>query len=79
MDRELRGETRARDELIEMLMGELKRIREKLAEIKIQIDQTNNVVEREQTRNTDIVTELRTIQDNLETTPRQDIRSKYDE
>lgn len=79
MDRELRGETRARDEIMDMLMAELKRIREKLSELKIQIDQTQNVVEREQTRNADIVTELRTIQENLETVPRQDIRAKYDE
>lgn len=79
MDRELRGETRARDELVDMLIGELKRVREKLSELKLQIDQTTNVVDREQTRNTDIVTELRTLQDNIETVPRQDIRIKYDE
>jgi len=79
VDRELRGEARARDELVDMLITELKRIRDKVAELKIQIDQTQNVVEREQTRNTDIVTELRTIQDNLETVPRQDIRVNYDD
>ena len=79
MDRELRGETRARDELVDMLIAELKRIRDKLTELKIQIDQTQNVVEREQTRNADIFTELNTIKDNLETVPRQDIRTKYDE
>lgn len=54
-------------------------MRDKLAELKIQIDQTQLVVDREQQRNADIATELRTIQDNIETVPRQDIRNKYDE
>lgn len=79
MDREFRADARARDELTELLMQELKRTREKLNELRIQIEQTQNVVEREQQRNADIATELRTIQDNLETVPRQDIRNKYDE
>lgn len=77
MDREAKAD--ARDELIGMVTDELRRIRDKLTEIKIQIEQTNLVVDREQTRNADIATELRTIQDNLETVPRQDIKSKYDE
>ena len=79
MDREFRADARARDELTELLMQELKRTREKLNELRIQIEQTQNVVEREQQRNADIATELRTIQDNIETVPRQDIRNKYDE
>ncbi|HLU09181.1 MAG TPA: histidine kinase, partial [Oceanobacillus sp.] len=79
MDREFRADTRARDELIELLTQEMKRMRDKLAELKIQIDQTQLVVDREQQRNADIATELRTIQDNIETVPRQDIRNKYDE
>ena len=77
MDREAKAD--ARDDLIGMMTDELRRIREKLTEIKIQVEQTNLVVEREQTRNADIATELRTIQDNLETVPRQDIKAKYDE
>jgi two-component system sensor histidine kinase DegS len=79
MDREARSEARAREELIELLQGEMKRIREKLSEIKIQIDQTQLVVDREQSRNTDIATELRRVQDNIDTTPRPDIRAIYDE
>jgi two-component system sensor histidine kinase DegS len=69
----------SKEQLIDQITQEMKRIKEKLAEIKGQIDQTQLVVDREQQRNADIATELRTIQDNIETVPRQDIRSKYDE
>jgi two-component system sensor histidine kinase DegS len=68
-----------KDQLIELVSQEMKRLKDKLVEIKAQIDQTQLVVDREQQRNADIATELRTIQDNIETVPRQDIRSKYDE
>ena len=71
--------TDSRDQLVDGITQEMKRIKEKLAEIKGQIDQTQLVVDREQQRNADIATELRTIQDNIETVPRQDIRTKYDE
>jgi two-component system sensor histidine kinase DegS len=74
-----RADTRSRDELIDMVMQEMKRLREKLTELKVQVDQTQLVVDREKQRNADIATELRTIQDNIETVPRQDIRIKYDE
>lgn len=77
MDREFRADSKT--ELVEMLSGELRRIKERLTEMKVQVDQTAMVVEREQTRNSDIAAELRTLQDNLETVPRQDIKSKYDE
>lgn len=66
-------------QLLDTISQEMKRIKDKLAEIKTQIDQTQLVVDREQQRNADIATELRTIQDNIETVPRQDIRTKYDE
>ncbi|KXK24080.1 MAG: putative two-component sensor histidine kinase [Chloroflexi bacterium OLB15] len=74
-----RADSRSRDELIELIMQEMKRVRDKLTELKVQIDQTQIVVDREQQRSTDVITELRTIQDNIETMPRQDIRAKYDE
>ena len=79
VDREYRADSRSRDELIDNLTAEMKRIRDKLNEFKIQIDQTQLVVDREQQRNNDVFTELRTVQDNIETIPRQDIRTKYDE
>jgi two-component system sensor histidine kinase DegS len=37
------------------------------------------MIRREETRNADIATDLRHIQDNFDTVPREDIRSKYDE
>ncbi|MDZ4767812.1 MAG: histidine kinase [Chloroflexota bacterium] len=76
---EFRTDPRARDELITMLSAETKRVRDKLSEIKIQVDQTQIVVEREQSRNNDIMSELRAVQDNIETVPRQDIRQRYDD
>src|SRR5579862_2513596 len=76
---QVRSDSRARDDLIDNLTAEIKRVRDKLNELKIQIDQTQLVVDREQTRNNDVFTELRTVQDNIETVPRQDIRTKYDE
>jgi two-component system sensor histidine kinase DegS len=66
-------------EIIEIITGEMKRIQIALNEIKGQIDQTQAVVSREQQRNSDLATELRTVQDNIDTIPRQDIRAKYDE
>jgi two-component system sensor histidine kinase DegS len=79
MDRDARTDVRPKDELVDMITQEMKRLREKLTELKVQIDQTQLVVDREQHRNADIATELRTLQDNIETVPRQDIRAKYDE
>ena len=74
-----RAASDGRQELIDLLQVEMKRIRDKVAELKPQIDQTQMYVEREQKRNSDVATELRTVQDNLDTVPRQDIRAKYDE
>jgi two-component system, NarL family, sensor histidine kinase DegS len=74
-----RDTTDPKEQLIETITAEMKRIKDKLVEIKGQVDQTQLVVDREQQRNADIATELRTIQDNIETVPRQDIRTKYDE
>ena len=74
-----RAASDGRQELIDLLQVEMKRIRDKVAELKPQIDQTQMYVEREQKRNSDVAAELRTVQDNLDTVPRQDIRAKYDE
>ncbi|MBZ0295144.1 MAG: sensor histidine kinase [Anaerolineae bacterium] len=68
-----------REELISTISTEMGRIRDALSEIKVQIEQTEKVVNTEQQRNADLATELRTVQDNLDTIPRQDIRAKYDE
>ena len=69
----------SQSQILDTISQEMKRLKDKLTEIKTQIDQTQLVVDREQQRNADIATELRTIQDNIETVPRQDIRTKYDE
>jgi two-component system sensor histidine kinase DegS len=71
--------TDTKQQVIENITQEMKKVKDKLSELKGQIDQTQLVVDREQQRNADIATELRTIQDNIETVPRQDIRTKYDE
>lgn len=68
-----------KENIIELITAEMRRIQTALNEIKGQIEQTQNVVDREQQRNSDIATELRTVQDNIDTIPRQDIRAKYDE
>jgi two-component system sensor histidine kinase DegS len=68
-----------REEIVESITQEMKRIKERLGELKTQIDQLQIIVDKETQRNTDIATELRTIQDNIETVPRQDMRQKYDE
>lgn len=78
-DREYRADSRSRDDLVENLTAEMKRVRDKLTELKVQVDQTQLVVDREQQRNNDVFTELRAIQDNIDTVPRQDIKQKYDE
>jgi two-component system sensor histidine kinase DegS len=68
-----------KEEIVALITDEMRRIKDALNEIKVQIEQTQAVVNREQQRNSDLATELRTVQDNLETIPRQDIRAKYDE
>ncbi len=66
-------------EIIDIITSEMQRIQASLNEIKGQIDQTQAVVKNAQERNSDLATELRTVQDNIDTIPRQDIRAKYDE
>ncbi|MBZ0301575.1 MAG: hypothetical protein K8J31_17650 [Anaerolineae bacterium] len=68
-----------KNEIVELITTEMRTIQAALNEIKGQIDQTQIVVDREQQRNSDLASELRTVQDNIDTIPRQDIRTKYDE
>jgi two-component system sensor histidine kinase DegS len=68
-----------KNKLTEQITAEMRRIQTSLTELKGQIEQTQTVVDREQQRNSDLATELRTVQDNIDTIPRQDIRTKYDE
>ncbi len=68
-----------RTEMIESLNREVTGIKRRLGEIKGQIENMQASVEREQSRYTGIATEIRSIKENLDTTPREDIRDKYDE
>jgi two-component system, NarL family, sensor histidine kinase DegS len=71
--------TDPKEELVSLITDEMNRIKAKLIEIKAQIDQTQLTVQREEDRYRDIAIDLRTVQDNLDTMPRQDIKDKYDE
>lgn len=68
-----------KDVLIKTLNDQLNALRRRAAEFKAQIDQQHQMVEREQMRNADIVSELQNINHNLDTVPRPDIRDKYNE
>ncbi|MAS36158.1 MAG: hypothetical protein CL610_19285 [Anaerolineaceae bacterium] len=68
-----------KNEIVELVTVEMRTIQTALNEIKGQVEQMQNLVDREQQRNSDLATELRTVQENIDTIPRQDIRSKYDE
>ncbi len=68
-----------KDELVTLITEEMSRIKAKLVEIKAQISQTQQIVQREEDRYRDIAIDLRAVQDNLDTIPRQDIKDKYDE
>lgn len=66
-----------KEELVSLISQEMKRVKDQLSELKINIDQTQTVVDRERQRNSDISAELRTM--DIETIPRQDMRSRYEE
>lgn len=68
-----------KDELIKTITDQLGGLRRRASEFKAQIDQQHQMVEREQTRNADIVSDLQNINHNLDTVPRPDIRDKYNE
>ncbi len=67
-----------RDQMVDSITQEMKRIKDKLVEIRGQIEQMQREVDRAQQKNDDINDELQVVQYNIETVPRQDIRAKYD-
>jgi len=79
MERDDVGQSTPKDQIVNTVMVELNTLRQRLAEIKAQIESMQNQVEREQGRYSSIVTELRSVKENLDTTPREDIRDKYEE
>lgn len=72
-------EVSPKDEIIDLINRELTSLKRRMGEVKDQIDSQQNQVEREQNRYSHLATELRAIKDNLDTTPRSDIRDKYEE
>lgn len=68
-----------KEEIIHILTERLATIKRKRGEVKAQIDQTELMVRREQQRNSDLVAELQTVQANLDSMPREDIRDRYNE
>lgn len=68
-----------RDEMIDTLTRDITTTKRRLDEIKDQIDNMQTSVDREQGRYSSLATELRSMKENLDTTPREDIRDKYDE
>jgi len=68
-----------KDDTIDLLTREVTSLKRRQSEIKDQIDSMKSSVEREQSRYSNIATELRSIKENLDTTPREDIRDKYEE
>jgi two-component system sensor histidine kinase DegS len=78
-DREQLFETSPKDEMIELITQRVTTTKRRLNEVKDQIESVRTSVDREQSRYSNIATELRTIKENIDTVPREDIRDKYDE
>jgi two-component system sensor histidine kinase DegS len=68
-----------KDEIVTKLNQEVTTIKRRRNEMKDQIDAMQTSVDREQNRYSNIATELRSIKENLDTVPREDIRDKYEE
>jgi len=79
MDREGLVESNPKQEIVDLISQELNVIKRRLTEVKDQVESMQTSVEREQNRYSSIATELRSIKENLDTVPREDIRDKYDE
>lgn len=67
------------DELLNMLDTEMTDIKQRLDEISQQVETYENMVRREENRSASIASQLRTLQDNFDSVPREDIRARYDE
>lgn len=68
-----------KDEMVDSLTQELTSVKRRLSEFKDQIVSMESSVDREQSRYTGLASELKSMKENLDTTPREDIRDKYDE
>ncbi|MBK9124352.1 MAG: hypothetical protein IPM16_14700 [Chloroflexi bacterium] len=70
--------TDAKQQLIQMVNDELGNLKRRINEIKSQIATQQTMVDREEQRNTDIAAGLVAMRQNIDTTPREDIRDRYD-
>jgi two-component system, NarL family, sensor histidine kinase DegS len=68
-----------KQQMIDALTQEMNQVRKRLVEAKAQLDTMQTQVDKEKSRYSGIATDLRTIRENLDTVPREDIRDKYDE
>lgn len=71
--------TNPKEAIISLISNEMNLIKRRMNEVKAQMDQTQTVVNTQQQRTSDLATEIQNIKDNIDTVPRQDIVSKYDE
>lgn len=67
------------DELLGIINEEIRSLKQRLQEIDGQIEQYEQMVRREDQRNADVATTLQVMRDNIETMPREDIQTRYDE
>jgi two-component system sensor histidine kinase DegS len=68
-----------KEELLAIIKERMTQVKRKMTELKAQIEQMKTAVDREQQRYSDLNSDIRTLKDNIDTVPRQDILSKYDE
>lgn len=73
------ADTNPKDQILDIITAEMESIKHRLSEIKDQITSMQGSVDKEQTRYSNIATDLRNIRDNLDTVPREDMRDKFDE
>lgn len=66
-------------EITEQITSRMGQIRRRMAELKEQIDQTQQMVDREQEKYSNIASDMQTMEGNLDSVPREDLRDKYHE
>lgn len=79
LDRDELFDSSPKDEMIDLITQKVTNIKRRLGEISDQVETVKSSVDREQNRYSNIATELRSIKENLDTVPREDIRDKYEE
>ena len=67
------------DELVHLLSTESTTLQRRLEEIYQQIEQYEQMVKRQETKNADVDAEMRAMEDNFDTIPRDYIRERYEE